>query len=229
MLGRRGHQLHATDLRRLPPIELLHLGRIHAPLDQPIAHAQRSDEMPHLGRQRQDGSVVQVVVMVVRQDHAFNGRQVFQADGRRMEALGAHPLHRRCALRKHRVGQPEPALKLHQQGRVPEPVQAAVGRGLQLGGRQRGHRHRQGRHGVGGLVEKKAPSDCQGLAPARRSGLDHVAKTPLLHLRRGAGRGRNTAGGKGKTGHDGEGSGKKGERVQTHESKGPLSGLKVHR
>ncbi|MNV70111.1 hypothetical protein D3C71_1630560 [compost metagenome] len=65
MLGRRGNQLYAADLHRLPPVALLHLGRIHAPFDQPVAHAQRGDEMPHLGRERQDGGMVQVVVMVV--------------------------------------------------------------------------------------------------------------------------------------------------------------------
>ena len=132
MLCRRGHQLQPADGGALPPVQLLHLGRRHAPADEPVAHAQRRDEVLRLGRKLLDGCVVQVVVVVVRQDHAGNGRQLVNRDGRRMKTLGAQELERRGALGKHRVGQPELAVDLKEQGGVPQAPQAQVGRGQQV-------------------------------------------------------------------------------------------------
>jgi hypothetical protein len=92
----RGHrrQAHAAHRRFVPPVELPDPGRVHAPRDQALAHAQRRDEDFDLRREPRDGGAVQVVEVVVRQDHALDGRQLVDVDGRRMKPLRAGPLHR---------------------------------------------------------------------------------------------------------------------------------------
>ena len=112
VLGRRRHQLDAVDVGGLPPRQLPHLAGRDAPRDQPVAHAQRRDEMLGLAGQRQHGGVVQVVVVVVRQDDALDRRQLFYADGRLVETGRTGPLHRRRALGKHGIGQPQFAVQL---------------------------------------------------------------------------------------------------------------------
>ena len=116
MLGRRGQQAYAIDLRALPPAQLTHLVSRNTPGNQAVAHAQRGDEHLGPGRQRHDRRMIEVVVMVVRQDDALKRRQVLHADRRLVETLGTGPLHRRGAFREHRVGEPEAAVKLEQHG-----------------------------------------------------------------------------------------------------------------
>ena len=49
MLRRRRDQAQSAQACLLPPVELVHLHRIHAPLYQQVAHAQRRDAQPHHG------------------------------------------------------------------------------------------------------------------------------------------------------------------------------------
>jgi len=62
--------------------------------DQAVADTQGRDEMLGLGRQRQDRGVIEVVIMVVRQDHGLDRRQLGNADGRLVKTGRAGPLHR---------------------------------------------------------------------------------------------------------------------------------------
>ncbi|MNI29746.1 hypothetical protein D3C73_835690 [compost metagenome] len=94
MLAGRGGQAQASGFGGLPPVQLFDLGRIHAPGNQLVAHTQRRDEARGLAGQLHHGRVVEVVVVVVREDDAGNRRQFVDADRRCMEARRAHPLHR---------------------------------------------------------------------------------------------------------------------------------------
>ena len=51
-------------------------------LDEPVANPERCDEMPRLCRQRHDRAPVQVIVVVVRQEHGVDRRQVRRGDRR---------------------------------------------------------------------------------------------------------------------------------------------------
>ena len=52
------------------------------------ADAERSDERHIRLRQRADGRVIQVIVVVVRDHHGIDRGQVAQTDRHRLEALG---------------------------------------------------------------------------------------------------------------------------------------------
>ncbi len=112
MLRGRRRELQTADRGGLPPVELPHLVRGHAPVDEPIADAQGREEVLHPGRECPDGVAVEMVVVVMREDHALDVGQVRKRDGRRVEALRSDPLHRRGALREDRVREPEAARSL---------------------------------------------------------------------------------------------------------------------
>ncbi|MNE52759.1 hypothetical protein D3C80_1474480 [compost metagenome] len=99
--------MNPVDLGALPPIQLAHFVGINAPLDQGIADTQRGEEVPGFVGDLQDGLMVQVIVVVVGQDHRFDFRQFIEADRWLVEPFGAGPLHRGGTLGKHRIGQPE--------------------------------------------------------------------------------------------------------------------------
>ncbi|MNQ96863.1 hypothetical protein D3C85_1124840 [compost metagenome] len=96
----------------LPPVQLPDLVGRYSPGDKPRPHPERRDEVPDPLLQRQDGGMVQVIVMVVGEDHRLDGWQCLEGDGRRVPALGAEPLHRRGALAEHGIGQPELTVQL---------------------------------------------------------------------------------------------------------------------
>ena len=56
--------------------------------------------------------MVEVVVVVVREDQAFDRRQLLERERRLVEALGPDEAERRSPLAEHRVDQPELALQL---------------------------------------------------------------------------------------------------------------------
>ncbi|MNT35650.1 hypothetical protein D3C72_1716840 [compost metagenome] len=128
MLCGRRRELQAGDCRRLPPAELLHLVRSHAPIDEPIANTQGREEMLHLGRKRENALAVEVVVMVMGEDDPLDLRQVCKRDGQRVETLWADPLHRRSPLGKDRVREPEATSQLERHRRVAQPEERSVRR-----------------------------------------------------------------------------------------------------
>ena len=123
MLRGRGvhHQLRAGQPRRLPPVELDDALRRHAPGLQVRSHAQRGDEGHALARQLADGRVVEVVVVVVRDQHQIDGRQRAQRHRHRLEALRPGQARGRGARAPHRIGEHAQAVDLDQHRRVPEP------------------------------------------------------------------------------------------------------------
>ena len=74
VLRRGGDETDAGDFGALPPVVLADLAGVDAPFDQGVADAQRGQEVVGLGRQFQHSLIIEVVVMVVRQDHRFNRR-----------------------------------------------------------------------------------------------------------------------------------------------------------
>ncbi|MOA20260.1 hypothetical protein D3C78_1406930 [compost metagenome] len=166
MLRWGGDELDAIDFRALPPIQLADFAGVDAPLDQGVAHAQRGQEMFGLVRELQHSRMIQVIVVVVGQDHRFNRRQCFQADRWLVETLGAGPLHGRGALGEDRVGDPEFVAQLEQHCGMAQAIDAVIRRCDQRGLRQGLHRDGGARAGVLRFVEQRVPQDAHGFAKA---------------------------------------------------------------
>ncbi|VVE20036.1 hypothetical protein PAN31108_03077 [Pandoraea anhela] len=177
--------MHPVDERRLPPIQLHHFARVDTPCDQLIAHPQRRNEATRFPSKRGDGVPIQMVVVIVREDDAGDGRQRVDADGRRMKACRAEPLQRRGAFREDRVGDPELAAQFHEHARVAQPEQAAIRRGFQLRRGHGAHRDRAVRHRATRLVEQYRPEELESCQEAHGRPWRRIAKAPVAMLGRG--------------------------------------------
>jgi hypothetical protein len=104
------------DLYTLPPVELTNLRRFDTPLDQPVAHTQRRQKHARAIGECEHCLAVQMVVVIVGQNHATQRRQISERDGRCMKAFWTKPLERRRAFGEDRVGQPELTAQLEQHG-----------------------------------------------------------------------------------------------------------------
>ncbi|MNQ52647.1 hypothetical protein D3C85_666710 [compost metagenome] len=159
VLGRGGDKLNAADPGLLPPIQLPDLVPGDTPGNQARPHAERRDEVADLLLQRQDGVMVEVVVVIMGEDHRLYGGQRIQGDGRCVPALGAKPLHRRGALAEHGIRQPELALQFEQQTGVAEAPHAVVRGGYQPFTAHGLHRDGAIRHSAIRLGEQKIPPE----------------------------------------------------------------------
>ena len=184
VLARGGGQAQAAGLGRLPPVQLFDLAGVHTPGDQLVADAERCNEARGLASQLHYRGMVEMVIVVVREDHAGDGRQFVDADRRCVEARRAHPLHRRGALGEHRIGQPVLAAQLQQDRGVPQPEQTAVRRSVEGSAVQRLHRNGVGRDGALGLVEQERPPDLRTVAQAHRRTGQGIAELAITVLRR---------------------------------------------
>ncbi|BEE09437.1 hypothetical protein VAWG005_22490 [Aeromonas dhakensis] len=91
VLGRRGDELNAIDPGLLPPVQLPDLVRRHAPGAEPGPDPERGDEVRHPPLQRHYGGVIQVVIVIVGEDHPGQGRQILKSHGRGVPAFGTEP------------------------------------------------------------------------------------------------------------------------------------------
>ncbi|MND87734.1 hypothetical protein D3C80_797420 [compost metagenome] len=157
VLRRGSDELDAIDFRALPPIQLADFARVDAPLDQGVAYAQRGKEVFGLVRELEHGLMIQVIVVVVGQDHRFDRWQFFQADRWLVETLGAGPLYGRGTLGEDRVGDPEFVAQLEQHRGVAQAIDAVVGRCDQRGLSQGLHRDGRARASVLRFVEQHVP------------------------------------------------------------------------
>jgi hypothetical protein len=112
-----------------------------------LAQAQGHDDTRLVARiQRPQRIGVEVVVVVVRDQHEIDLRHRLQCEGRRRDALRARPLQRRRALRPPRIGEDVEPRHLHQQRGVADGGDArlvalhARRRWLQAGGQRHGGR-----------------------------------------------------------------------------------------
>jgi len=76
------------------------------------ADAQRGDERHVTPREGGDGGVVEVVEVIVRDEHGVELGQLLDAHRRAMKALRAGPLHRRDPVAPHRIGEHADAVDL---------------------------------------------------------------------------------------------------------------------
>ena len=143
----RHHHVGAGQAMRLPPVELDDaLGR-YAPRFEVRSDAQRRHHRHRaVPGERMDRRVVQVVVVIVRDQHRVHRRQIPQAHRNRLKALGPDQPERRRALAPDGVGQHAHAIDLDQHRRMTEPghSQAAGGRALPRRARIEGHERRFG-------------------------------------------------------------------------------------
>lgn len=188
MLRGSGNEADAGDFGALPPVVLANFTGVDAPFDQGVADAQRGQEIVGFSRQLQYRLVIEVVVMVVRQDHRFDRRQLVDADRRLVKTFWTGPLHGRGTLGEDRVSDPEFVAHFQQQGRVAEAVNAVIRCCQQVFTGQRLHRDRGGRSGIARLVENHVPHDPQHLAPTFALHRRMVTEQPLI-LARGFRRG----------------------------------------
>ncbi|MCY1464131.1 hypothetical protein D9M71_821170 [compost metagenome] len=93
MLRRCSNETDAGNLGALPPIVLADFAGFDAPFDQRVADAQWRQEQVGLGSQSEHGLVIEVVVVVMRQNNRFDRRQLVDADRRLVEAFRPGPLH----------------------------------------------------------------------------------------------------------------------------------------
>ena len=183
-----GDEADACDFGALPPVVLAHLAGVDAPFDQGVAHAEWSQEVRGFGGEFEYRFVVEMVVMVVREDHRFDRWQLVNADRWLVEAFRASPWHWRGPLGEDRVGDPEFVAHLQQQRRVPQAVNAVIGRCEQIFTGQRLHRNGGARTGVARFVENHVPHDPQHFAYPFALHRRMIAKQPLI-LSRGFRRG----------------------------------------
>ena len=176
MLRRRGGHRHVAPAPLFPAVHLLDAVGGHAPFTQPRTDAERHEVAAHAVLQRRDRRHVEVVVVVVRQHHALDGRQFFQRKRRCVKAFRPEPREGRGARPEHRVDQPELAAQLEQVRRVAQ-AHDVVGRRVQ-GGQRRGiqlaHRHRVQRHGAFLALEQEARPDVPARSVRLRMGVGWV-------------------------------------------------------
>ncbi|MNN06957.1 hypothetical protein D3C81_1197650 [compost metagenome] len=120
MLCRGSDEAHAFHHAFLPPIQLPHFRRGHAPAHQQVAHTQWRQKHPGVRRQLANRLLVEVVEVIVRQHYRSQRWQLVQCQRRRMEAQGARPLHGRGALGEHRVGDEEAPTQFQQYRGMPQ-------------------------------------------------------------------------------------------------------------
>ena len=113
-------QLHRSQVHALPPIAFGDSARRNTPQLQVRTYTQWRHET--LVLQLQHGLVVQVIVMVVRQQHHVHRRQQVHAHVLGVvEALRASEREGGCPLAEHGIDQEGGSAHLDQQGGMPEP------------------------------------------------------------------------------------------------------------
>jgi hypothetical protein len=133
VLQRGQGEAHAVELDVLPPVEFGHF--VDAELGEPGLQPQRHEELQLAAAalvQLPHAVDVEVVVVVVRDDHGVDLGQIRQRDAWWMEALRPGEAHRRSALGKMRIGQDVESTQPQQQGGVADPGDAGFsGRRMQ--------------------------------------------------------------------------------------------------
>src|SRR5258706_16480619 len=90
---------------RTPPVELDNLRRWNAPPFEVRSHPERSDEDEVAVLEGDDRRIVEVIVMVVREQDCVEGRQVAESKQRREPALWSGETGRPHPLAPHGIGE----------------------------------------------------------------------------------------------------------------------------
>jgi len=123
----RSERPEVVEPCRLPPVELDDASLRHPPGGEVGAHAERHDEGRLPEADRADGRLVEVVVVIVRDDHRVHGRHLVERQERSVEAPGPHPRDRRGPLTPDRIDQHAAPILLDEEGGVTEPGDAQPG------------------------------------------------------------------------------------------------------
>jgi hypothetical protein len=140
---------------RFPPVELDDALGPHAPELEVRADPERGHERHVAPGELADGRVVEVVVVVVRDDHEVQRRHRAKGNGHGLEALGAGEPRWRRARSPDRIGEHAQAVDLDQHRRMAEPGGAQSAGGRLAPGFERAHRRqRPPRHAPFAATEK---------------------------------------------------------------------------
>ena len=210
--GRRSGDLHRPDGRLLPPVQLRNLLRGHAPRFEVCAHAERHHKPRRPRRQFAHHARVEVVVVVVREDHGVERRKLGHRNRRFKEALHAKQPPRRGVRPDGRVGEEAFSVEFEQHRRVAEPCGADGGGGGV--GQRRAHRRRRGR-GCASVTRRKQAAANHFEKRRAEVGGQRLGETPVAVVRRLLHAGETLALGRGPEGGSVHGNdGKRGDDQQ---------------
>jgi len=120
VLGRGEAQGQAIDFAGIPPVQLINVG--NTAFDKPGLDPEWHQPARRLaGRQTLDRRFVQMVVVVVRNQHEINARQVFNSQGRRHDTARRQPRDGAGVVAQVRVEQNVLAADLQEHAGMSEP------------------------------------------------------------------------------------------------------------
>jgi len=102
-----------------PPVEFDDFFPGHSPVGQPGADTVRDDEQLCLVAQQPNGMPVEVIIVVVRDDHDVDRRKLICTDGH--FAIETGRTEYRNTLLEHRIGHHPVPVDIDEQGGVPQP------------------------------------------------------------------------------------------------------------
>ena len=139
------------------------------------------------GAERLDGPHVEVVVMLVRDEHGVDGRKLGQRQRRPVHPTRADPPRRRRALSPHRIGQDARAIELDERARVSQPGDAQPGGGRYRQTRRRvGHQRQRAGRDAHLLAQQPELERVPVGAPGHQAGRLGVLELAADELPRGA-------------------------------------------
>ena len=123
MLNGQCGQRHAVVRVGLPPVQLYR--SFNAVTDQLFLQPQWHDKYRRIVRllviNPGQGSLIEMIVVIMRNHHSMNMRQRLNTQWRHDDALGSGKTQRRRPLREVRIGQNVLATGLQKKGAVPQP------------------------------------------------------------------------------------------------------------
>ena len=184
---RRGH-FDVAEARGLAPVELADAIRRHPPSFQMRAGAEGNDEdgAPS-GREPPDRRHVEMVVVIVRDEHGVELGKILESDRRREKPPGPDPGRRRDPIAPDRVGEEAAAVDLDERGGVSEPRQPQAGLGRR--GEVRGGAPHDGNRPRRVAFRTRRELETQGLQDVggtHRERLDGVAEASVHESGRAA-------------------------------------------
>ena len=169
------NQFDPPHVHTLPPVELDDpLGR-HAPVFEMSAKAERNHKERHPVAQRFDRRLVEVIVVIVREDDRIDRWQIVEREGRCKESFHPEETARRSIIAPHRIDEDPTTLDFHQQGRVPKPRDPQIrgGHGKVLS-HTMDHRQRLGRLAKGVALKEPFLQNRQHLCFLLRKRVDET-------------------------------------------------------
>ena len=125
--GGEVHGQAAAEIDRLAPVARLDVhGVVVGAQDRVVAEGRHDQGLMRLPEPR-DGRPVEMVVMVVGDQHRVDGRQVGEGDARRVDPLRAGEAHRARPLGVDRIDQDVAARHLEQVARMADQGDAQAG------------------------------------------------------------------------------------------------------